>query len=754
MAALAVKILASAERARKNRGDPMALPDKRAFRVGPAWALALACVLPWGAVAQAEDGTNPPPVEKQVIAGKVVDTAGKPIAGAQVVFVAKWGTEKSAEAQADERGRFELKFPKVWVDGERHFSPMVVWAHAPGHNLGKAPANKAMDDKQKEEITITLDPETSIQVRIQQPGGEPLTEGEVTPLIYSDRHQVHPLTGHVPALFYKELGGRVDAKGMATLRGVDAEKVIGIRVATVKHGIQNFRVPEGPKQSLKPFRLDKTGKLEGLIVGARPEWVSQIPVAVVSEERPGGELRTLMTLKTDKDGRFSALAVAAGELQIIPLMDAGVPALAVLDKKWVLEEGRTLRAEVPLMEGVLVSGRVVVKGKGKPVGDAFVYMGGRVGLPAWAKTDKEGRFEVRVLPGSFHPQLYNLPENLIAATSDTPRVVEVPSGKKTLEIPPIEVVEAREIQGTVVGEKGEPLAGVEVVAKSPAFQGRAEKTDAIGAFKLRVPAGIEMKLAVFNEDYETVEVKTLSKNPLKIQYIADRTADKFEAERAKKADVNLTGKVLLEGKPLEGVTLYFSRGVPRSGDQTRRNRPANAPELPPRMYPQGEAKTDAEGRYRLTGLKVGDWYSIRVVGPKLTADMRWNYNYGVKLKESDTGEVVLPNVRLIHWNQTLAGMVVDPQGKPVVGASVSTQTRDSNMSIPNMLYDRDTPPWTMTGADGRFVLKNLPNEPLTIFAYMPSKKGDTSIRFPVKVPAEKNQQNIKVVLDPSLLEDE
>jgi hypothetical protein len=72
-----------------------------------------------------------------------------------------------------------------------------------------------------------------------------------------------------------------------------------------------------------------------------------------------------------------------------------------------------------------------------------------------------------------------------------------------------------------------------------------------------------------------------------------------------------------------------------------------------------------------------------------------------------------------------------------------------------LLYDWTRPessPFTTSDAEGRFQIKELPERDLSIYAYLEGKPG--SSRFPVQFDIERNQQNIRIVLDPSLIDDE
>jgi hypothetical protein len=125
-----------------------------------------------------------------------------------------------------------------------------------------------------------------------------------------------------------------------------------------------------------------------------------------------------------------------------------------------------------------------------------------------------------------------------------------------------------------------------------------------------------------------------------------------------------------------------------------------------------------------------------------------------KLPDDASGEVKLPDMKLRKLSQSLAGQVVDPDGKPVKGAQVSAMLQDGFTSVSRTSRGGPTP-WAVTDKDGKFKLQQLPDEPLNLMAYInlhPQTGG--SIRYPAKVSVERNQQDIRIVLDPSLVKED
>lgn len=63
--------------------------------------------------------------------------------------------------------------------------------------------------------------------------------------------------------------------------------------------------------------------------------------------------------------------------------------------------------------------------------------------------------------------------------------------------------------------------------------------------------------------------------------------------------------------------------------------------------------TDADGRYRLSGLKAGESYQIEVKPPFTAADPAWQHQmpWIPKLPDHAEGEVALPDLNLRKLNQ-------------------------------------------------------------------------------------------------------
>src|SRR5205085_5408022 len=110
-------------------------------------------------------------------------------------------------------------------------------------------------------------------------------------------------------------------------------------------------------------------------------------------------------------------------------------------------------------------------------------------------------------------------------------------------------------------------------------------------------------------------------------------------------------------------------------------------------------------------------------------------------------EVRLPDLHLSR-GQTISGIVVDPKGKPLPGIHVGARLNGQSVAR----RESHSPPWTETNEQGRFELRELPDEPVELFVYK-RKPKDPAIKNSTKVKTAMNQKEVRVLFDPALGED-
>ncbi|MBV9122755.1 MAG: carboxypeptidase regulatory-like domain-containing protein, partial [Planctomycetes bacterium] len=216
-------------------------------------------------------------------------------------------------------------------------------------------------------------------------------------------------------------------------------------------------------------------------------------------------------------------------------------------------------------------------------------------------------------------------------------------------------------------------------------------------------AGKTMVLAAEAEGYA---------RPKPVEFSAGKRMQALEIELTPAAPVTIHGRVVDgNGKPVAGAGVGLSAQLYREAlDEPWRFFGGND-QLP---------RTDAEGRFTLSGIAVGTRFAVhtgmsgtnRVVSEWRTAEK--------------PGEVTLPDLVLRPGTRTLAGVVVDAEGRTVAGAKVVQRDRLGRVE-------------TVTDAQGKFQLEGLPEEKL----YLRVEADD----FPFwQGVAQAGQADLRVVL--------
>jgi hypothetical protein len=737
--------------------------------------------------------------------GKVVDSQRRPEANARVVLrivASRVGSELAmidvpdvlAATRTDAEGRFDftdvpldssmMQIVKTFEQGRRGAD---VVALADGFGMSWTPLNALSTD---EELEIVLMPAAAVEGTIENPEGAPLA-GAVVELIGVSRldssddtflEQPENLNLIWSALRPKAI---TDVDGRFRIDGLPADHRVNVWASHVDHPQGYFVAAIGEHASPEPIiRKRGNGAVEETPVYVNPVQLKlargpRVTVHVRdSKGRPLGGGRVALvpvshprgsTGRVPEDGTLHIAVEAPDDYHLMYRPPEAEPGPSVGQEVTLTEADIATRRELTITVPATseVTGRIIGEAtdRGLP-GISVIWSpeGADDRLPspfARTMTDGNGRFRLAVPPGKgritwqgeaagffipFSRKLKGLQQEKFSRSIDVPQ-----SGK--MELLRIEIARGLVIQGTVADASGQPAAGIGLAAIGVADYGTLPtkaKTDAQGRFEI---AGLDPRdpYRLFATSDGAVAVASISpdeSHPLdesrivKVRLVLERC-------------VTLTGQVLFGGEPLAGVKLALKLGEPvqKPAQAPGGKRPV-APVGATRLLEISGAVTDANGRYRLSGLQPGDSYQIDVKPPFPAVDPAWHYGFGSMPQLPDNAEATfaLPDMNMRRLNQSLTGVVVDPDGNPIAGAQVSCMLRDGFASLARTSLN-GPPPWTETDKSGRFRLQQLPDEPLSIMAYI-KKPGDLQIRFPAKVNAELNQQDIRIVLDPSLAEEE
>lgn len=703
-------------------------------------------------VVQTDDANQPKDSETQaadeegmkIVRGRIVNESREPVAGAKLWLPLQYEPRRTVQALADDAGNFELKCPADWIDSPLSGGGWTAWAYAPGYCIQSQSVYAVIRGNRDEEYTIQLPPQSDIRFQVLTPEGKPLAGVLVKPQDYQTKVGYE----NVPEEMQSVLSTRTDKNGLVTLPAIQSEPLFRLEVTSEEFGRQVFRVDGNPDKEDREVRLRATASIRGQLVGEDLTWVDGVKVAFTTDGRGEGmKAEGIAVAVTDHKGFFDVPVIASGgPVRTYVSLDPKLPVRPLLRSGVYLTAGETAEIIIPLIAAPRVHGKVVAKANAEPVPNARISLGyGGFRQHDSVVTDENGEYEGRTLPGDVSVHIISMPDGFVQLGSPWEKNHEVPDGVDAFELPTIELVGTREIAGQLIDANDQPMPDLQVIATNGNRRYGFGKTNAEGRFRMSVPEGVETKTVAFLKGLGQVPVDVVTKDPLVVRYIVDDREQEMKAERSLKPDVVLVGRILRSGEPVVNVPVILKYGVPVLLASSNRKGT--------RYSQVSETKTDANGKYRLAGLKAGDGYQIEIKPSSSVAVPTWPHQwpYAKKLPENAESEVTLPDMNLLEMNQSIGGTVVDLDGDPVEGATISVQLRNGQHL--SRITRSGPPPWTKSDHQGRFELKELPDTSLSIMAFFANPKG-RRIRFPGKLDVDRNQKDIRIVLDPSLREEE
>ena len=536
---------------------------------------------PAGPLAKIPDAVAPP----RRVHGRVVGEDGTPIAGARLWEVSYANdplnriTQEYRGVQAfgetDAEGRFDLAITESWSNGLKVRVKAEGWCLPDVSHLA---GTVTLTNTKENVVTLVRGVPLTVWV-LDDATGRPIAGADVA--VYTSR-------GHVLYTSRAMTEGVTGADGTAEIRvpGGDLRVVAGATGYAQREG---DGVNVGPEGARVTVRLERGGTLEGLVVDPEGRPVAGARVGLL--RAPAVHLRSV----TDAQGRFRFEHVPASGAS-----EPDVPALrltlVVVDAEGFLrtfsagdsppERGSATRRVAMLLPQVLL-GRARYA-DGSPASDVQLFAGTTVGEPSWgwsvtmnaarARTGPDGSFRLEgIVPGSVALRLASrldgepLVHVQVAAEGTTPAVDLV----LERELAPVHV-EVRDAAGrpvraaavglTPTGGRGGPRSGGQEQTDA---QGRVSLTpSAPGPWWLYVDAPGAGPLA------RRVEAAEAQAGPIEV-----RPGDGVVEGRAER----------LDGRPARvrlALLWVFQEG--------------NSSTMGAGW--QGAVETDAQGRFRFTGV--------------------------------------------------------------------------------------------------------------------------------------------------------
>jgi RNA polymerase sigma factor (sigma-70 family) len=580
--------------------------------------------------------------EKHVeVSGRVLGPDGKPFAGAKVLIAnweAKWEDQKVLATTGDD-GHFRVRVPAA----ELERSTLVV--AAADHGPDRFQLANGTDG-----ITLRLvKDDVPVTGRLLDLEGRPVA-GATVRAVWADIVDLKPwlespkngdvrrTMGLGPAILAGPMSVKTDKDGRFRLTGFGRDRVVHLWVRG--EGIENTDVEviarEGKVEGLRlesrtvyPPGCNFTVRPSKPIVGTVCDKKTGKPVAGVRVVCPG------MTwdwpnATTDEKGRYRIDGVGkqkeytfrAGGGRYFEATKFNVPDTQGL---------AALEVDFELTGGIVVRGRLTDKATGKPVRGQVLY-GPLVDNPdvkdfpgqGSGGTDEDGWFSVIAIPG---------PGLLAVRATDADHYQEAPAGtfhtangvegndaqafvridpdpkdEKSLKCD-IAVELGRSLDGKVVGPDGKPLTGARVAGLHSrySFGQKPEKLDGDAFTVAGIGSAEPRALVLAHPEKKLGGVQVVPAGHM------DPLSVRLEPTGA------LVGRVLDgAGKPLAGVTVKagyaFGQTVEADGAKGRLPKALGFVDSGWMELLNGQAITDKDGRFRITGLVPGLKYRLEAPG--------------------------------------------------------------------------------------------------------------------------------------------
>jgi len=498
-----------------------------------------------------ESGGRPGTLDKQTIelrhgaaaSGKVVDPAGKPVAGAQVRAIAasSFGFGRMSDAKksivSDAAGRWTVP---ALPAGTFRFN-----ATHEKHGPGSSPPTSLDGKSEHKDITITLTEGAHIAGQVVRKGGGPVASATVRVAVKDAG-----LTTELARQVFTNEKGAFDVTGLPRK---PVELVASGETASSE--IVPLDLAAKPEQLGLRIELDIDGSIAGLVVDAKGQAIAGAQVMATPEM--GGKRDSFTTWRlrgvaqdlSDSGGHFEIHGLPDGSYRIRAARtetDASTlwqrrsvaASVGDHDVRLVVEDNGKVRGKVLFADGTAPKSFQVATGFGRGAGFSSA----------------DGAFEVEA-PAGPATLLVSGPEFMQKTVSD----VTVKADDAT-DVGTITVERGRSISGRVLRGDGTPVAGAKVLGGAQLIGSGSELSSgglfgSMGGSKSTtsgddggyILAGVGQKTLVVAADTETEGRSTFSRVPAGTESVQlDLTLQPLGA---------LEGKVTSDGKPLAGTMI-------------------------------------------------------------------------------------------------------------------------------------------------------------------------------------------------------
>lgn len=407
------------------------------------------------------------------LTGRVVDDAGTPVAGADVIAYAA-DLERLASRSSM---RVAPGQTKSGADGSFTISGLEPGeVMVTGRKEGYVPFRKAIDPETASPLDVTLSRGLTLEGMVTR-GGKPVPEvqiGATTAAMGGD---------HQPAT--------TDQNGRFVLRGLIAARYT---VSAYKDEMNaEVRDVDPTKQKELVIALDAKvrGVIQGVVTGLPATLGGKIVRRAVFAQSDDHGAEGII----DETGNYRIENAPTGNVWVTAQIESPSGSRSSMRKRVEVPPGQTVRVDLDLSGSVTIGGRVTQDGR--PLAGARVVLANEAGLAGSATSRQDGGYDLSIAaPGTY--QIYAHADG----TSGQFQTIREIRGGETVDIDFREHV----LEGSVVdAATREPIAGamVTLAPETPGFQSYAGEaiTDANGRYRILTSASGAHRIVAWAQGY-------------------------------------------------------------------------------------------------------------------------------------------------------------------------------------------------------------------------------------------------------------
>lgn len=392
-----------------------------------------------GAIAQAADDNRansaaiePTTSDQVVVTGRILSAQGKPVSGANIEVVEMerndgWPIYRTKEQTIVYRattsgpdGRFEVSFPERTTG----IYP-AMWVLAAGNGL--APHQEWLSPRDKrQDVEITLREANQVRVQLIDAIGNPVVG--VQPQLWSASWKTPDPRGKASSFWIPDLEARELVKLWPTWTESDEQGYTVAKLSNEMSGIQLW-VDDDRMGGQMLDSFDATGEPVAVVV--HPPLFINGKVLAADTGQPIAGAKVMLTerpyrsLETAADGSFLIRTAVRHDDGHFPESELNLNIYPPPDSPYLFNyvehkrttEGKNVEITVKMRRGIMVEGKVLERGTGRPIAGAEVFfrqqeygnlLYHRSSWPNFSDTqmryatDADGRFRMPVWPGPGH----------------------------------------------------------------------------------------------------------------------------------------------------------------------------------------------------------------------------------------------------------------------------------------------------------------------------------------------------------------